>query len=144
MYNFNFEDMAGKENLKDIRTRSTEEVREIGRKGGIASGEARREKRTFSEMVQKISAMGAPSKVLKALKEQGINEEDATFQAATVLKMFHEAMSGNVAAFNAIVNVSGEVVNRHELTGKDGEPLQVEKQMSMEEVREKLRELDEV
>lgn len=136
--------MAGKENLISQRERTKEKQREIAKMGGIASGEARREKRTFREMVQKISAMGAPSKVMKALKEQGISEEDATYQAATVLKMFHEAMSGNVAAFNAIVNVSGEVVNRHELTGKDGEPLQVEKQMTMEEVREKLRELDEV
>lgn len=135
--------MAGKENLISQRERTKEEQREIAKMGGIASGEARRKKRTFREMVQKISAMGVPAKVLKALKEQGISEEDATYQAAIVLKMFNEAMNGNVAAFNAVVNVSGEVVNRHELTGKDGEPLQVEKQMSMEEVREKLRELDE-
>ena len=135
--------MAGKENLISQRERTKEKQREIAKMGGIASGEARREKRTFREMVQKISAMGAPAKVLKALKEQGISEEDATYQAATVLKMFHEAMSGNVAAFNAIVNVSGEVVNRHELTGKDGEPLQVEKTLTMQEIREKLRELDE-
>lgn len=136
--------MAGIDNLVSFREQTEEEQREKARMGGIASGEARRRKKAFRETVQQIAEMGVPDKVLKKLREQGISKEDATYQTAIVLKMFHEAMSGNVAAFNAIVNVSGEVVNRHELTGKDGEPLQVEKQMSMEEVREKLRELDEV
>lgn len=135
--------MNGKENLVNFRDQTEEEQRENARKGGIASGEVRRKKKAFRETVQLIAEMGVPSKVLKKLKEQGISEDDATYQTAVVLKMFHEAMSGNVAAFNAIVNVAGEMVNKHELTGKDGEPLQVEKQMTMQEIREKLRELDE-
>ena len=135
--------MKGKENLVNFRDQTEEEQRENARKGGIASGEVRRKKKAFRETVQLIAEMGVPSKVLKKLQEQGISEDDATYQTAVVLKMFHEAMSGNVAAFNAIVNVAGEMVNKHELTGKDGEPLQVEKQMTMQEIREKLRELDE-
>ena len=35
--------MAGKDNLISMRDRTAEEAREIGRKGGIASGKARRE-----------------------------------------------------------------------------------------------------
>ena len=135
--------MKGKENLVNFRDQTEEEQRENARKGGIASGEVRRKKKAFRETVQQIAEMGVPDKVLKKLKEQGISKEDATYQTAIVLKMFHEAMSGNVAAFNTLVNVAGEMVNKHELTGKDGEPLQVEKQMTMQEIREKLRELDE-
>lgn len=134
--------MKGKKNLVNFRDQTEEEQRENARKGGIASGEVRRKKKAFRETVQLIAEMGVPSKVLKKLKEQGISEDDATYQTAVVLKMFHEAMSGNVAAFNAIVNVSGEMVNKHELTGKDGEPLQVDRQMSMKEIRERLSELD--
>lgn len=111
--------------------------------GGIASGEAKRRKKAIRETVQAVAAMGVPDKALKALRQAGISEDDATYQTAIVLKMFHEAMSGNVAAFNAIVNASGEVVNKHEVTGRDGQPLTVEKQLSMSEIREKLRELDE-
>ena len=39
--------MANNENLKPVRTKS--EARERGRKGGIASGESRREKATLRE-----------------------------------------------------------------------------------------------
>ena len=135
--------MAGTKNLRDIRTRTTEEVREIGRKGGIASGKARRERKSFREIVQRINEMEAPSKVLERLKEAGINEEDATYQTAVVLKMFHEAMNGDVSAFKALVKIAGEAIERHEVTGRDGEPLQVDRELSMVEIRAKLKELDE-
>lgn len=135
--------MSNEKNLVPFQEFSAEKQREIQSMGGKASGEAKRRKKAFRETVQQIAAMGVPDKVLKKLKEQGISKEDATYQTAIVLKMFHEAMSGNVAAFNTLVNVAGEMVNKHELTGKDGEPLQVEKQMTMQEIREKLRELDE-
>lgn len=135
--------MKGIENLVNFRDQTEEEQRENARKGGIVSGEVRRKKKAFRETVRLIAGMGVPSKVLKKLKEHGISEDDATYQTAVVLKMFHEAMSGNVSAFNAIVNVAGEMVNKHELTGKDGDALLVDnKQMSMKEIREKLRELD--
>lgn len=135
--------MSNEKNLVPFQDFSADKQREIRSMGGKASGEAKRRKKAIRETVQAVAAMGVPNKALKALKQAGFSEEDATYQTAIVLKMFNEAMNGNVAAFNAIVNASGEVVNRHELTGKDGEPLQVEKQMSMDEVREKLRELDE-
>lgn len=38
-----------KENLVSLADRTTEEVREIARKGGIASGESRRKRKTFKE-----------------------------------------------------------------------------------------------
>lgn len=135
--------MSNEKNLVPFQEFSAEKQREIQSMGGKASGEAKRRKKAFRETVQQIAEMGVPDKVLKKLKEQGISKEDATYQTAIVLKMFHEAMSGNVAAFNTLVNVAGEMVNKHELTGKDGEPLKVEKQMTMQEIREKLRELDE-
>lgn len=135
--------MSNEKNLVPFQDFSADKQREIRSMGGKASGEAKRRKKAIRETVQAVAAMGVPDKTLKELRQAGISEEDATYQTAIVLKMFHEAMNGNVTAFNAIVNASGEVVNRHELTGKDGEPLQVEKQMSMDEVREKLRELDE-
>lgn len=135
--------MAGKENLVPFQDFSAEKQRKIASMGGKASGEAKRRKKAFRETVQQIAEMGVPDKVLKKLREQGISKEDATYQTAIVLKMFHEAMNGNVAAFNTLVNVAGEMVSKHELTGKDGQPLQVENQMSMEEIRERLRELDE-
>lgn len=135
--------MSNEKNLVPFQDFPAEKQREIQSMGGKASGEAKRRKKAIRETVQAVAAMGVPNKALKALKQAGVSEEDATYQTAIVLKMFNEAMNGNVAAFNAIVNASGEVVNRHELTGKDGEPLQVDKTLNMQEIREKLRELDE-
>ena len=42
--------MANEKNLKPVRTKS--EARERGKKGGLASGKKRREKKTVSELVQ--------------------------------------------------------------------------------------------
>jgi len=42
--------MANEQNLRPQSTRSKSEQREIARKGGIASGEARREKKRLSEI----------------------------------------------------------------------------------------------
>ena len=44
---FGGEAMAGKENLRPVS--SKEEARERGRKGGLASGEARRKRKTLKE-----------------------------------------------------------------------------------------------
>lgn len=137
--------MAGKEeNLRPLMSLTPEERREIARKGGLKSGEARRKARTLSEEVRFLWTKGLTKKEKEDLKRFGLQEEDATLRAAGILAMALEAAQGNVAAFKALAEASGEMVNKHELTGKDGEPLQVEKQMTMEEVREKLRELDEV
>lgn len=43
--------MAGKDNLRDL---TTEEARKIGKKGGIASGKARRKKADLRQMAQDI------------------------------------------------------------------------------------------
>lgn len=44
--------MANEKNLKSLKTRTTSERREIARKGGIASGEARRERKTIAELIR--------------------------------------------------------------------------------------------
>ena len=40
--------------IENLRTPSTEEAREIGRKGGIASGKARREKRDRKQIASEL------------------------------------------------------------------------------------------
>lgn len=47
--------MAREDNLIPNSQRSPEELREMGKKGGIASGIARREKANFKNIVQAIS-----------------------------------------------------------------------------------------
>ena len=44
--------MAKEDNLIPMSERSESEVRELGRKGGIASGETRREKATMKKTIK--------------------------------------------------------------------------------------------
>ena len=59
--------MAGKDNLK---TPSSAEARSNGRKGGIASGEKRREKKAMKETLETLLQM--PLKSGKAVDLEGI------------------------------------------------------------------------
>ena len=64
--------MAGKENLRPVS--STEEARERGRKGGLASGEARRKRKTLKdELLLMLSDGDIQEKISIALINEAIN-----------------------------------------------------------------------
>lgn len=99
--------MAGKNNLNPP-IRSAEEAREKGKKGGIASGEARRKKKTIRETLEMMLSGKMP--------------DGATRQDAIVVALMEKALSGDVRAFEAIRDSIGEKpVNA--ISGVDGEPL---------------------
>lgn len=81
--------MNGHENLIPFSERSKEEARKLGRKGGIASGEARRRKKTFKEE-------------LLFLLDQNDNRENIS------IAMIKEALAGNTKAFETIRDTVGE------------------------------------
>ena len=61
-------------NEQNLRVPSSEEAREIGRKGGIASGKARREKRTMLDTLEKLldEKPKGKSKTYKELATEGL------------------------------------------------------------------------
>lgn len=77
------------DNLVSLADRTTEEVREIARKGGIASGKSRRERKTLKEE-------------LLLLLSQGDTQEKIS------LSLIQEAMKGNTKAFEVIRDTVGE------------------------------------
>lgn len=110
--------MAKEENLKPVTQRSKAEAREISRKGGIKSGEARRAKKTMREM-------------LKYLLEQDIQnskgEKKTTLEAVMVAQL-KQALKGDTKAATFIRDTIGEKpLDKQEITGKNGEPLAVKK-----------------
>lgn len=110
--------MAKVENLKPVTQRSKAEAREISRKGGIKSGEARRAKKTMREM-------------LKYLLEQDITnkagEKKTTLEAVMVAQL-KQALKGDTKAATFIRDTIGEKpLDKQEITGKNGEPLAVKK-----------------
>ncbi len=101
--------MAGADNLK---TPSTEEARERGRKGGIASGKARRKKKAINETLNELFSMplynGKVSdiedvKSLAALKGQNI-----TVQDAIIIAQVQRALKGDQKAARLLFAMMGD------------------------------------
>lgn len=89
--------MANEQNLK---VPSSKEARENGKKGGVASGVARRKKANLKKAFEMIlQAEVASPNVKKQLEELGF---DSTNEMALAMVMMQKAMKGNVRAFEQI------------------------------------------
>lgn len=89
------------ENLKKGKAtqfKSGQEAAESGRKGGIASGKAKRKKKALAEMARAFADLSVKAEKKKQLEEYGVASEDMTHQMALVAAMFEEGESGNVRA----------------------------------------------
>jgi hypothetical protein len=110
--------MANEKNLIPQAQRSPKEARENGRKGGKASGEARRAKRTLRELVEIFGNLAVSDEARKKMKEFGIPEELWTRKMQPVVALFNKANKGDVSAFNAIRDLIGEKpVDKTQLSG---------------------------
>ena len=90
--------MANEQNLKPFDQRTEKEQREIRSKGGKASGEARRARKTLREE-------------LLALLSQNIKTEDGgslNAQVAMSTSLIKEAIDGNTKAFELVRDTIGE------------------------------------
>ena len=89
--------MANEQNLK---VPSSKEARENGKKGGVASGKARRKKANLKKAFETIlQADVASPNVKKQLEDLGF---DTTNEMALAMVMMQKAMKGNVRAFEQI------------------------------------------
>lgn len=89
--------MANEENLKKIR--STSEARELGRKGGKASGKARRKKANLKKALNTILTAEATNKTAAVLESLGFEN---TNEMAIMLSLTQQALKGNVRAIELI------------------------------------------
>lgn len=101
--------MPNAENLIPNNKRSPREVRENGRKGGIASGEARRKKKQTAELMKNIlnsSLEGKNRQTVKAFAGE-LEDEDLTVNALMAAGLVKAAATGNVKAFEAVQRYIG-------------------------------------
>lgn len=105
----------GQENLVPL---STEKAREIGKKGGEASVQARRAKKTLRELVELFGELGVNPDTRKLMKQLGIPEDLMTRKMQPVVALYNKANKGDVGAFNAIRDIIGEKpVDKTQLQG---------------------------
>ena len=79
----------GTKNLRPLNTRTKEEAKEISRKGGIKSGEARRKRKTLREELLAIL-------------------EDGNIQNEITLALLDKAKCGDTKAYEVVRDTIGE------------------------------------
>ena len=105
------------ENLIPFNERTEEEQRKIQRKGGIASGKARREKADLKKKVNQILEMDVFSPQLKeALEEKGLS---ATNQTAIATALLQKALKGDIRAIELLAKMNGNEGTKDNLDKKE-------------------------
>lgn len=102
--------MAGIDNLKGkgFDARTTDEARDIGRRGGIALGAARRRRRDMKARLTALLDAKPTADDLKNLKGFGIDPDDATMLDVVCAAIVKKAASGNVNAMQLLVNLTSD------------------------------------
>ena len=98
--------MANAENLKLNSERTPKERQELARKAGIASGEARRKKKTLRETAEIMLACELPPDVKRKLKSNGLEAED--YKDAVIAAAIQSIIRGNSNMFGQFVKLMGE------------------------------------
>ena len=99
------------DNLIPNNERSPSEVRENGRKGGIASGETRRRKKTMRELAVIVNSLPLSSKNKTQLPD-GIKEDEMTFQMGFIIKVYQQALKGDTKAMKLWVELSNTLEDK--------------------------------
>ena len=98
--------MANEENLIPMSERSKAEARELGRKGGIASGKARSANAEMRKRLEQMLKMtlheGKADKIKTLADAKGAN---LTISDALLVKLVTMALSGNIKAMNKLVEM---------------------------------------
>lgn len=105
--------MANPQNIIPNSERTPEERKAIARAGGIASGEARRRKRTLRQIAEIL----AERKINMPLPGGGT--EEMMYDMALMLSMYQKAITkGDTKAAKFIATLLGEIVDKHEVEAK--------------------------
>lgn len=99
--------MAGADNLKPFR--SVEEAREKGRKGGKASGKARRAKKSQQEYAAYLLNLPLKSGELEEyLSIEDIKGKNITAGEAALIVQMKKAVEGDAKAYEIVRDTAGE------------------------------------
>lgn len=87
---------------------SRTEAAENGRKGGVASGESRRRKRSLKEAADLfLSLPVTDNKIFNKLVRSGVDVADIDYQMAMVVGLTQKAMKGDAKAAKVLIDMLG-------------------------------------
>lgn len=136
--------MANEENLIPMDERSQNEARELGKKGGKKSGEARRRKKDMKAKMKLLLSLQPTASQSELLAAIGIPEEDADNEMLLLVAMFQAATEDrDTKAFDRVMDVLGKTVQREELALKKKQFAHQNGQKSVAELPQLLQALQE-
>lgn len=101
--------MSNEKNLIPFNERTESEQREIAQKGGIASGAARRRKRSMRQAADYyLSLPETDSRRVNAMLRDQIDPEDVDNQMAVIVGIAEQAKKGNPQAATVLLKMLGE------------------------------------
>lgn len=101
--------MPNEQNLIPMEKRSPEEAREMGRKGGRASGESRRRKKSLREAAELYLSLPVANKTAwNKLARDGVAPEDVDNQMAIIAGLTIKAVKGDAKAAKLLFDLLGE------------------------------------
>lgn len=99
----------GTKNMIPMNARTETEQKRITRMGGIASGVARRRKKTMRELAQMFGNLEVSNEAIRQrMKALGVSEEDMSHDTAVIIGQYMEAEKGNTQAASFIRDTKGE------------------------------------
>lgn len=104
-------DVSNEKNLIPFNKRTESEQREIAQQGGIASGKARRRKRSMKEAADYyLSLPETDRRRVNALLRDEVDPEDVDNQMSVVMGMAEAAKRGDPRAAGVLLKMLGEEV----------------------------------
>ena len=98
----------GTRNLTDIRNRTAEKQQNFHRMGGLASGIARKKKKTIISILDEALQRPITNEAIRAkFKEQGWEDEDLITMLMLVTKLIQLALDGDLDAIKYINELTG-------------------------------------
>lgn len=101
--------MANEKNLIPFSERTEDEQREIRSAGGVASGAARRRKKSLKEAADYFLSLPVTDvKRFNKISKTGVDPEDIDNQMAMIIGLTMAATAGDAKAAKVIVDLLGE------------------------------------
>lgn len=98
--------MANEQNLRPSEYKLSQEE---AKRGGIASGEARRRKKTMRELAQMFGSLEVSNETIRArMRSLGVSEEDMSHDMAVMIGQYMEAEKGSTQAAAFVRDTKGE------------------------------------
>lgn len=97
-------------NEKNLRVPTSSEARENGKKGGIASGIARREKKTVQKILNDFLSTAAKDnpQVSKLAAKMGLKSDDSIKDLFTIVCVLNTLKDGNLSDLERLSKLLGE------------------------------------